>query len=102
MMKGTLAYHMIARHGYAIERLKRDMAAERSRAHLVDFLASDAACIVYAFLLASGNTVSAANRSLRNELRDAITAVLASYGFDRETFVVQPEIDAEAPLPEPG
>ena len=68
MATGTLAYHMLARHGQAIERLKRDMAAEESREHLVDFLGYDAANFVYVFLLASGNEVSPKDRRLRDEL----------------------------------
>jgi hypothetical protein len=55
MATGQLALRMIARHGYAIERLQRDMAAEPDHDHLVQFLAYDAANFVYAFLLASGN-----------------------------------------------
>ena len=101
MVTGTLAYHIIARHGYAIERLKRDMAREETRAYLVDFLAFDAACFVYGFLLASANDVSPTDRKLRDDIQEAIVAVLARHGIDHSTFVVRPEIDADAPLPEP-
>jgi hypothetical protein len=101
MPTGKLAYHFIARHGYAIERLKRDMAAELSREHLLGFLAYDAANYLYAFLLASGNAVSRTDRGLRDELEGAVLAVLARHGIDRSTFVVRPEIDADVPLPEP-
>ena len=97
----TLAYHVIARHGYEIERLKRDMALEQSRERLIDFLAYDAASFVWGFLLASGNNVTADDRRLRVEIQAAIIAVLANHGIDRSTFVVRPEIDADAPLPEP-
>lgn len=100
MERGMLAFHFTARHGYAIERLKRDMAAEESREHLVDFLAYDAASFVYGFLLASGNELRPEDRVLHVKLREAIAGVLANFGFDRNTFVVQPEIDAPAPLPD--
>ena len=72
MASWSMAYHVVARHGYAIERLKLDMVAEPSRDGLVDFLAYDAANFVWAFLLASGNMTSAADRSLRDELEAAI------------------------------
>jgi hypothetical protein len=100
MAEWSLAYHVVARHGYAIERLKRDMAAEASREQLPDFLAFDAANFVWGFLLASGNAVSADDKRLRNDLEHAIGLVLARHGIDRSTFVVRPEIDADAPLPE--
>lgn len=98
MPTGSLAYHVIARHGYAIERLKRDMAREDTRDHLVNFLAYDTANFVWAFLLASGNDVSPAERQLRDDVEAAIVAILAEHGIDRTTFVVRPEIDADAPL----
>ena len=98
MGQGSLAFHITARHGYAIERLKRDMAAEPTREHLVDFLAYEAANFVYGFLLASGNSVSPDDRALRDELQQAILTVLAGHGIDRGTFVVRPEIDADGPL----
>lgn len=94
MPKGRLAYHMVARHGYAIERLKADMAREETRECLVDFLAFEAAGFVWAFLLASGNAVDAKDRALRNELQAAILNVLAAHGIDSSTFVVRPEIEA--------
>jgi hypothetical protein len=98
MKKGALAFHLVARHGYAIERLKRDMAAEPCRDHLVDFLAYDVACFAYAFLLASGNEVAAEDRTIRDELQSAILAVLNRHGVDRSTFVVQPELEDAGPL----
>ncbi len=101
MATGTLAYHMLARHGQAIERLKRDMAAEDSHEQLVDFLGYEAANFVYAFLLASGNDVSPTDRRLRDDLQGAILGVLAARGIDQRTFVVRPEIDADAPLAKP-
>ena len=97
MPKGWLAYHMAARHGYAIERLKADMAREETRECLVDFLAFDAASFVWGFLLASGNAVDGKGRALRNELQAAIMNVLAAHGIDRSTFVVRPEIEATRP-----
>ena len=97
----SLAYHVVARHGYAIERLKRDMAIEPSRERLVDFLAYDAASFVWGFLLASGNNVTADDRRLRNEVESGILAALANHGINRSTFVLRPEIEADAPLPEP-
>lgn len=97
MQQPALSYHFAARHGYAIERLKRDMAAEPSRDGLVQFLAYDAANFVYAFLLASGNAVSPQDRQLRDELRDVIIGVLWRHGIDDGTFVVRPEIEADAP-----
>jgi len=97
MTKGTLAYHFVARHGYAIERLKRDMAAEETSGHLVDFLAYEAANFVYGFLLASGNRVSPDDRALRDEVERAVLATLAKYGIDNDTFVVWPEIDRGMP-----
>jgi hypothetical protein len=69
MASWSMAYHVVARHGYAIERLKRDMAIEPSRDQLVDFLAYDAANFVWAFLLASGNAVDAKDRQLRDTLQ---------------------------------
>jgi hypothetical protein len=94
MQQPALSYHFAARHGYAIERLKRDMAAEPSRDSLVQFLAYDAANFVYAFLLASGNDV---DRLLRDEVRDLIIGVLSRHGIDDGTFIVRPEIEADAP-----
>lgn len=94
MKAPALSYHFAARHGYAIERLKRDMAAEPSHDNLVQFLAYDAANFVYAFLLASGNDVSEQDRQLRDELRDAIVGVLSRHGIDDSNFVVRPEIGA--------
>jgi hypothetical protein len=79
MPTGALAYHFIARHGYAIERLKRDMATEETREDLVGFLAYDAACFVYSFLLASGNAVSPTDRTVRDDLKAAISWVLAKH-----------------------
>lgn len=101
MEKGSLAFHMIARHGYAIERLKRDMAVEPSREHLVDFLAYDAASFVYGFLFASGNLRRTDDRTVHHMLHRAIAEVLDNFGINHDSFVVRPEIDADAPLPEP-
>src|SRR5690349_923204 len=98
MSRRYLPFHYVARHGYSIERLKRDMALEESRDHLVDFLAFEAASFVYGFLLASGNAVSAEDRRLRMELQNVILATLARHGIDRASFVVKPEIEADAPL----
>jgi hypothetical protein len=96
-----MSFHMIARHGYAIERLKRDMAVEQSRKDLVDFLAHDAASFVFGFLLASGNLHRTDDRTVHHMLHKAIAEVLENFGINHDTFVVRPEIDAEAPLPEP-
>jgi hypothetical protein len=98
MAEWSMAYHVIARHGYAIERLKRDMADEPSREHLVEFLAYDVANFVWAFLLATGNLDDRRDKAVRDALRDAIIAVLAAHGIDRQTLVVRPDIDADAPL----
>lgn len=101
MPSWSMAYHVVARHGCAVERLKRDMAAEPSREHLVEFLAYDAANFIWAFLLASGNTAAPGDRVLRDELQGAVVTLLAKHGIHHGTFVVRPEIDADAPLPEP-
>lgn len=92
MPSGAVAHHLVARHGYAIERLKRDMSAEESRDHLVDFLAYDAAGFVYGFLLASGNDVTVTDRALRDDVQQAILTALAKHGIDADTFVVRPEL----------
>lgn len=95
MIAAALSYHFVARHGYAIERLKRDMAAEPSSGCLVQFLAYEAANFVYGFLLATGNNVSPEDRRVRDELRDAIIQVLSGHGIDDASFVVSPEIETE-------
>ena len=97
-----MAFYMLARHGLAIQQLTRDMAREADEADLVRFLAYDAANFVYAFLLATGNQVTPADRTLRNDVQDAILAVLAKHGIDQSTFVVGPEIDRGLPLPTPN
>jgi len=94
MATGWLAYHVAARHGYAIERLKRDMAGETDRDSLLDFLAYDAASFVWVFLLANGNAVSAGDRQLRDDVQAAIISVLARHGIDRHSFVIQPDRSA--------
>lgn len=88
---GSLAYHFIARHGYAIERLKRDMSREPPETDLCQFLAYDVANFAYAFLLASGNDASAIDRSLRDALQKAILQVLARHDIDGASIVVEPE-----------
>ncbi len=98
MPQGWLAYHVVARHGYAIERLKRDMAKEASSEGLVDFLAYDAASFIWGFLLASGNAIDAKDRRLRDALQAAVLGVLAAHGIDPSTFVVRPQLDAGEPL----
>ena len=92
MAAGALAYHMVARHGQAIDRLKRDMAAEESPEWHVDFLGYEVANFTYAFLIASGNAVSSTDRHLRDELQEAVLTVLAKHGIDQDTFVVRPEL----------
>jgi hypothetical protein len=92
MATGELALHMIARHGYAIERLKREMAADADGDYLVESLAYDAANFVYAFLIASGNRVSLADRTLRDELYEALLSVFAEHGISNRTFVVWPDV----------
>jgi hypothetical protein len=91
MPKRWLAYHVAARHGYAIERLKRDMVSEPLRDQLVDFLAYDAASFVWAYLLASGNLSCAKDRRLRDDVQAAILSALAEHGIDRRTFALLPE-----------
>ena len=99
MATGLLSYFMVARHGYAIERLKREMAAEPERDDFVRFLAQDAANFVYGFLLTSGNNVLATDRTIRNDISAAIAATLAKHGIDERTFVLWPEIHGQPALP---
>ncbi|GAA4747594.1 hypothetical protein GCM10023264_11680 [Sphingomonas daechungensis] len=94
MPSGLLVYSMIARHGAAIDRLKRDMLAEESHEALLVFLAYDAAGFLYAFLIATGNDVSPRDRTLRNALQAAIIEVLEKHGINPSTFCVWPDIAA--------
>jgi hypothetical protein len=81
MPTGQLALQMIARHGAAIDRLRRDMIDEPCDDDLHRFLAFDAAGFVYAFLLATGNRVTVTDRALRNDLIEAIIGTLATHGI---------------------
>lgn len=86
MAAGQLAYRLLARHGQAIDRLISDMAKEPEDGDLVRFLAYDTANFVYAFLLATSNKMTPNDRALRNDVQDAILAVLAKYGVDRHSL----------------
>lgn len=92
MVTGLLLFSLIARHGHAIEQLKRDMIAEEWKDDLVRFLAYDTANFVYAFLAASGNSVSPTDRTLRDEVMHAILKILDDHGIDSDSFQVWPTI----------
>ena len=72
----------------------RDMVAEPSYDELIAFLAQDTANFIWAFLLATGNNVTATDKALRNELRAMIMATLAKHGIEQSTFSVWPHIPA--------
>ena len=95
MASGKYGYRIIARHGYAIDRLARDMVAEPSHDELIAFLATDTANFIWGFLLATGNNVTVTDKALRNELREVIMATLAKHGIEQSTFSVWPHITAQ-------
>jgi hypothetical protein len=94
MATGQLALQIIARHGAAIDRLRRDMLAEPSHDDLLRFLAYDTANFVYALLLATENKVTVKDRALRDDLTEAVLDTLAKHGIERQRFCVWPDIPA--------
>jgi hypothetical protein len=83
---------MIARHGAAIDRLRREMADEPCQDDLLEFLAYDMANFVYAFLLTTGNPVTVTDRTVRDDLKNAVLSTFAKHGISRENFCVWPDM----------
>lgn len=92
MATGQLVYWMIARHGQAIERLRRDML-EAEHGTLVELLSHECANFVYAYLVATGNAVTPQDRTLRNDVQAAIIEALGRHGIDEQSFRLWPDVE---------